>query len=265
MRNQSGDISSTAVPSSGAANWFSGRGGSADLAYDPVSLTFNYHPFEIKASNNQTTTLVWKGSTLTSVHSVILTPGDAPVDVYFDYYPGGKQVRRVSTAALDDKDAGVVKLTADGAAGPGKGTYVALYNDPAVNPYMVEKLTGKRVATIVAGNAYFNPFVWGGVYSFLAEYDSEGRVTSATPIKSRNTKPLDFQWEGNKLKSITERGGAYKREMKYEGNHLAEELIHYGGKTIKINYSYKSGTLTSADSDNDTSLDGRSRKVTFAN
>ena len=76
----------------------------------------------------------------------------------------------------------------DGATGPGRGAWVELFSDPAVNPYMVERLTGKRVATIVAGNPWFHPFVWTEPYSFLAEYDAEGHVSPPSPCTRRKAE-----------------------------------------------------------------------------
>ena len=260
------EIAATPTAAAGAPNWFSGQSQPAGLAYDPVSLAPNFRPFEIKSSKKQTTEFDWKGSSLNSVKTTTLDPGARPVTVYFDYNPGEKGVRRVSMQAFDDKDTGTVKLTAAGAMGAGKGTYVALFNNPGGNPYLIEKLTGRRVGTIVAGNPYFNPFVWTDVYSFLAEYDADGRVKSATPLKGApGAKPLDFQWDGNRLISITERGGDYRRDLHYNGGQLTDETIVSHGKTSKIEYKYNGGRVVEANCGDDFSLDGRSRHVLFGN
>lgn len=268
VRNWLPEITPAAAPAAGGVpNWFSGASNAQGLMYDPVSVTVNGHPFEVKGSKKQTTEFDWQSGVLTSVRTTTLEPGITKFSVFFDYNPGGKGVRRVSADPFDDKgDPGVPKLTASGAVGTGKGTYVVLSNNSLVSPYMLEKLTGKRTATIVAGNPYFSPFEWSGVYSFLAEYDSDGRVKSATPLKgAAGAKPIDFQWDGNKLMAVIERGGDYRRDMKYDGGQLKEEIVVFRGKSSKISYKYNGGHVSEADCEGGASPDGRSRHVTFGN
>jgi hypothetical protein len=151
--------------------------------------------------------------------------------------------------------------------GTGKGAYVALPNHPVVDPLMVERLTAKAVATIVVGNPYFNPFVWDGIYSFLAEYDEQGRVKSARQIgvqPGQAPHEFDFKWDGARLMEIAERGGSgYRRTMTYANNKLASEAISFQGKIAKIEYKYQGDQLVEASSGDDVSIDGRSRHVTF--
>jgi tetratricopeptide (TPR) repeat protein len=261
------EISTAPKPPAGTPNWFSNYNVRPGVMYDPVSLAPNAHPAEVRASKKQTTVFEWSNGVLLAVKTTSMIPGEKPYAVYFDYFPGRKGVRRISTEAFDDKaDPGLPKLTVDGAVGPGKGAWVELFSDPAVNPYMVERLTGKRVATIVAGNPWFQPFVWTDTYSFLAEYDAEGHVKSAKPLHAKDGgKPLDFVWDGDKLLSITERGGEYRRDMKYDGARLMSETVVYRGRTSKINYKYNGERLVEADCDTDLSIDARSRHVTFGN
>ena len=257
----------------GVPNWFSGYNSPPGLFYCPISLMPNAHVSEIRSSRKETATFQWSGANLVSVRTVALEPESSDVSVRFDYYREGKGVRRVSTEPFGDEkpEAQTVNLTADGAVGPGKGIYVALFSNPVVNPYMVEHLTGKRVATLVAGNPYFHPFVWSGVHVFLAEYDSQGRVRSAKEIRQKDSgqRVLDFAWDGNRLMSVTERAtqpgtpGNYRREMHYEGNRLTGEVIHFQGKDSRIDYKYNGDRLIEAECSNDPSIDGRSRKVTF--
>jgi len=267
VQNLLGEISVEPKAPAGMPNWFSNSNVAPGLMYDPVSLAPNFHPSEAKASGKEATLFDWRDGVLLSVKTTSLLPKRAApaASFYFDYFPGHKGVRRVATEPFDEKaDPGLPKLTADGAVGAGKGTYVALFSDPAVNPFLVEKLTGKRVATIVAGNPWFQPFVWTEVHSFLAEYDAEGRVKSAKPLNARGgAKTLDFVWAGNKLISIGERAGDYKREMKYDGDRLMGETVQYRGKTSKIGYKYNGGRLIEADCDVDFSLDQKSRHVVF--
>jgi tetratricopeptide (TPR) repeat protein len=258
--------------STGAPHWFSNNNVAADLMYDPVSLMSNPHPLDIKGSKKDMTTFEWVNGELRAVRTTAQIPGFVPVNIFFDYRPGQKGVRRVGTQDLNEKgDPGLPKLTAEGAAGTGKGTYVVLANDPVIDPLMLAKLTGKQVGTIVSGNAYFNPFIWDDVHVFLAEYDADGHVKSAKAIRGRDAgRVLDFSWQGDLLMGIVERGpragttGEYRREMHYMGNRLLSETVTFRGKTGKISYHYNGDRLAEADSDESASLDGRSHKVTFA-
>ena len=101
---------------------------------------------------------------------------------------------------------------------------------------------------------------------WLEEYDVEGHVKSAKPLHGKDSaKPLDFVWDGDKLLSITERGGEYRRVMRYDGARLIGETVTFRGKTSKITYKYNGDRLVEADCDDDTSIDSRSRHVTFGN
>jgi hypothetical protein len=256
----------------GNPNWFSGYNSPPGLFYCPVSLMPNAHPADVRASKDQTASFQWSAGHLLSVRTSTTKPVASDVTVYFDYSGEGTGVRRVGTEPFADEksDTPNVRLTTEGPVGPGKGSYVELFNDP-VNPYMVERLTGKRVATLVAGNSYFHPFVWSGVHVFMVQYDAQGRVTSAEEIHAKNQGPrvLSFEWDGPRLLSITERGAkpgtpvTYKREMHYAGNRLTDEVIHFQGKDSKIDYKYSGDRLTEAECAVDPSIDSRSRKVTF--
>ncbi len=250
-------------PPSGSPNWFSGYDLPAALFYCPLSLMPNAQPVEVKGSHNETTRFNWNKGQLTSVNTVAQKPDPTDVSVYFEYQPGGKGVRRVGSQPLKETPASeALKFTPQGTIGPGNGVYVTLFNNPVVDPYMIEKLTGKRVGVIVSGNPYFHPFVWLGVHAFLAEYDNQGRVVSAKPLDPKSSDhPLTFTWEGNQLRSVSAPG--YKREIQYSDGHIARENIQANGKNSKIEYKYKDDRLVEVNCDPDPSIDGRSRRVTF--
>jgi hypothetical protein len=247
----------------GTPNWFSGYDSPAGLFYCPLSLMPNAQPTEVKGSHNETTRFNWSNGQLTSVNTVAQKPDQTDVTVYFEYQPGGKGVRRVGSQPLKETPAGeALKFTPQGTVGPANGTYVTLFNNPIVDPYMIEKLTGKRVGVIVSGNPYFHPFVWLGVHAFVAEYDNQGRVISAKPLDPKSSDhPLTFAWEGNQLKSVSADG--YRRDIQYSNGHIARENIQAEGKNSKIEYKYKDDRLVEVNCDPDPSIDGRSRRVTF--
>lgn len=251
----------------GRPNWFSGAPCDEGLMYCPESLMPNVPPASVRASRKQTANFLWQQGALTSVRTETLEQGSSLVTIYFDYYGPNQGVRRVSRDPITDNDpAAPPRLTAAGTVGPAKGVYPALSTDKLVNPWMIEKLTGKRVGVIIAGNPWFHPFVWDGIYEFLAEYDAQGRVVSAQELPSKENRVLDFTWDGNRLMSVVERGrDGYRRDIKYNGAEIVGETIRTQGRTSKIEYKYQGGRLAEADCDADPSLDSRSRHVTFSN
>lgn len=260
-------IKETIPEPEGSVNWFSGYKSRPGSPYCPISLTFNAHVTRVVSANKQTTTFQWNAAQLVQV-GVEQQPGGSRATYYFDYFGDNGGVRRVATEEIRDPPA-VPKFTTNGPVAAGKAVYTAMRNNPTFDPLMVQKLTGKNVATVVVGNPYFNPFAWEGIYMFMVEYDSKGRVKLArqVPVGSQQT-PLhtfEFAWDDNsRLHSITEKGsGNYQRTMNYSGAKLSSELITFHGASAKIEYRYKGDILSEADCGNDPSLDGHSRKVTF--
>jgi hypothetical protein len=257
-------------PAEGNSNWYSGYKSLAGSFYCPVSVMPNPQPAEIKATHKEKTVFKWNNGQLTEVATQIEeagTPGArGDFSAYFDYFKDSRMVRRVAKEPFGERDEpGVPHFTVNGALGGGTGAYVALLNHPVVDPWMVERLMNRRVATIVTGNLYFHPFVWHKIYRFLAEYDDQGHVKSAALLDAKEAFVLDFQWDGPKLMEIMERGGqGYRRTMTYAGDRLESESISVrGGKTAKIKYMYKGDRLTEAECSDDPSIDNRSRHVTF--
>jgi hypothetical protein len=178
---------STEIPEPGGKpNWYSGYKSPADLFYCPISLMPNAHAAEVKASKKQTASFEWSGDRLTAVHTRNLEMGQHDVGIYFDYFKDRGMVRRVAEGNEDPfagpEDPQPPRLTPKGPVGPPPGEYVVLLDYPTVDPVMLHRLTGKSVATIVAGNAYFHPFVWNAVVPFLAEYDDQGRIRPIPPL-----------------------------------------------------------------------------------
>jgi hypothetical protein len=250
----------------GKPNWFSGYKSPPGVLYCPLSLIPNARIVDVKA-RKQTSVYQWNGDQLTTIRTTSQDPMDKESTFYFEYFKNPPGVRRVAAEPFDDakKEAAGPRFTPKGTVGTGTGAYLGLPNYPEIDPLMVERLTGKRVATIVAGNPYFHPFVWNGLYSFIAEYDDQGRVKSARQIADGDlgARIMDFKWDGWKLMEVAERGGDYKRTMTYSGNILMEETIAFRGKVSKIEYKYKGEQLIEANSGEDASIDGRPRHVTF--
>jgi hypothetical protein len=149
--------------------------------------------------------------------------------------------------------------------------FLTLWNSPRLDTRLAYKVTGKRVAVGFSGNHYFHPFAWDAIHMFELDYDDEGRVRHAWELDEPNAPRLDFTWDGKRLMSVVGRAATsgepvvYSRTLNYSGEKLLSETITLAGKTSHIQYKYnKQGVLIEAECDSDPSLDGRSRKVEFA-
>jgi hypothetical protein len=259
--------------SKGVANWFSGYKSPPDVFYCPISLAFSGRPKEVRASHQQTVGYQWQGEELRTIRVENRQPPEKDLAVYFEYYPGKNSVRRVALEAIPElKDPPApVLLQPTGPEGPGPGAYTVLLNHPAADPLAIQKFAGRTVGTVIAGNPYFHPFVWTGVYQFLVEYDDRGRIRWARQIGPKagagpaaSLHNFDFKWDGLRLMEIAEHGtGDYHRSMSYSGGKLVSESISSGRLHASIHYKYNGDRLVEAECGDDPSLDNRSRHVTF--
>jgi hypothetical protein len=151
-----------------------------------------------------------------------------------------------------------------------KSATVLLPNNPLVDPLAIQRINGKNLTLVVAGNRFFNPFVWEKLYYFRLTYDDRGRVSHAQQVTGPGGAPgeqaLDFEWNGMQLTSIRGYVGKtrnYERTMQYQDGLLVSEEIQVQGKPSRIKYSYAANRLVSAEAATDATLDNRNRKVTF--
>ena len=262
---------SAAPPSAsgGTANWMSGMRLSNDVPYCPVSLAFQAHVDHIEASNKMHVAYNWDGDHLRSITPTFDKAEHATGEktVAFAYDAGSSAVnavdyvsaRGISSSDLDEMY---------------KHSAPLLANSPYVDPIAIQRLTGKDITIGVAGNKYFQPFVWDGIHYFRFTYDSRGRVALAREIADPSSAPgdssLEFDWDGWQLTAIrgyrglgNQRRQVYERTMEYQDARLVSEQIQSQGKSWRIKYNYTGGKLTTANCDRDPSLDDRSRQVTF--
>jgi hypothetical protein len=260
-----------AAAEEGDANWLSGKKLPKGVYYCPVSLAFQPQIERIEGSNKFRMEFKWEGARLKSI---------LPVFEKADRVTGEKTI----SFAYDDRfpqvalalDGGDVRLPAS--ADPDdrfKASSMVVLNNPYADPVAIEKLTGRNVTIGVAGNRFFNPFIWERVHYFRLNYDESGRVRQAREIAGPKGAPqdqwLEFEWNGLQLAAIRGYQGAdektraknYERTMQYQDGHLASEEIQAGGKSSRIKYTYNGGRLVSAICDKDTTTDDRSRTVTF--
>ena len=257
---------------SGTPNWLSGRKLPPDVFYCPISLAFQPRIEHIDASGKMKVDYEWNGD-----HLVSITPtfekaekntGEPKITfAYNDKFP---QV--VSAVEGDAHPAAINGADPDDLL---KHSAVVVLNNPYIDPDSVEKLTGKNVSIGISGNRYFEPFVWDHVHYFRFSYDPAGRVGRAIELVDQNGSltgfTLDFEWDGQRLTAVrgfqasdpTHRSKVYDRTLQYEDGRLVAEDISGSGKSSHIKYNYNGGRLASAQCGTDSTLDDRSRQVTF--
>ncbi len=258
-----------AAAAQGTPNWMSGMRLPNDAPYCPASLAFQARVDHIEASNKMRVAFSWDGDRLRSIvptfEKADRATGEKPIGFAYDSsFPSINAVGYGNVAPVASSDADEMY----------KRSAQILSNNPYVDPTAVQGLTGKAIAIGIAGNKYFNPFVWDGIHYFRLTYDSRGRVAQAREIADPSAQPgdsvLEFDWDGLRLDAIRGYQGAanqrrqvYERTMDYQDGRLISEQIQSQGKTWRIKYNYVAGKLSAAVCDRDPSLDDRSRQVTF--
>jgi hypothetical protein len=255
----------------GVPNWLSGMILPAGVFYCPASGAFQPKIDRIAASNKLTVTFDWDGDRLKSITPTfekdIRVTGEQKI--FFGYDEGNAGV---TWAGNVSDPRGPAPSDPDELF---RRSVVRLSNSPYADPVAIQLLTNRNVALGIAGNRYFDPFVWDKVHYFQLTYDDAGRVHQAREISDPRAAPgdqwVDFEWDGWRLTAVRAYQGAdaghrakvYERTLQYQDNRLVSEEVQVQGKTSRIRYNYNGGRLASAVSDRDPSLDDRSRQVTF--
>ncbi|MBA3975740.1 MAG: hypothetical protein C0504_16160 [Candidatus Solibacter sp.] len=257
----------------GEPNWFSGAPVPSGSLYCPISLAFQPRVDRIQASNRLSVRYTWEAGRLKSIvpsfEKAEQPTGEKPF--VFTYHP---RVPHALAVELGDAP----RQTGNEIDSILRATTVLLPNNPYLDAGLIRQLTGRRLAVTVAGNRFFNPFVWERPYMFALDYDERGRVKRAQEIPAASAQPrppvvAEFAWDDYRLASIrvfqqTEGASAppliYERSLRYQQGRLAGEEIRAGGRSSSIKYNWKDGQLVSAECDKDESLDNRSREVFFA-
>lgn len=262
-------LPSIAAPTNAAEgdpNWLSGEKLPKGVFYSPVSLAFGPRIDRIDASNKFHVAFEWDGDRLKSIKPSFENAGHATGEkaISFGYEDHVPQVVWASDA---DEARPPAPADPDEAY---KHAAVLPLNSPFVDPVAVQRITGKNVALAIAGNRFFNPFVWEKLYYFRIAYDDSGRVSRAQqlsgPAGANAEQVLEFEWNGMQLAAIRGYLGTnknYERTLQYEDGRLVAEEIQGQGKPAHIRYNYAGDRLVSADATTDPTLDNRNRKVTF--
>ena len=260
----------SAATSAGAAggdpNWLSGEKLPKGVFYSPASLAFQPRIDRIDASNKFHETFEWDGIRLKAIKPTFENAAHATAEKTISF---GYEDRVPQVVWASDSDEARPPAPADPDEAY-KRSATLLLNSPFVDPIAVQRITGKNLALAIAGNPFFNPFVWEKLHYFRIAYDDKGRVVRAQELSGPTGSPaeqvLEFEWSAMQLTAIRGYLGKtknYERTMQYEDGRLVAEEIQGQGKPSHIKYNYMADRLVSAEAATDPTLDNRNRKVTF--
>jgi len=243
------------------------------LYYDPQSLAFQV-PIDSVTGSKVHTTFNWTNGRLESirttfdddkaaaVYRALVVAGAAdsgavsaassadPGNFFFEYHPTGalREVLSKKSAPAATK-AYIVHVAHDDKGRPiliddDKHPEVVLPDHPYVDPSVLAVVEGAPVTSVIAGNSFFNPFLWDGVHAFTVQYDAQGRAESAQEWNADNL--VRFSWDGNQLVAIRAyRKGSdapyYLRNITYSGSTITGEDYSVNGRSGKIKYIYTNG------------------------
>jgi hypothetical protein len=245
----------------GTPNWFSGRPLPEGIYYCPVSAAFQL-PIDSVAGYKLHMSFQWDGNRLTSITSTFEDekgqqnyramggPGDSPGNFFFRY-GANAQVEVASThkfegaAGLPDlrvvHDAPNPPHLVDDHGLPRVVLRDALQFDPAALSILEGPLS-----TGIAGNPYFNPFIWDGLHYFSLTYDSQGRLATAREWNADNL--VRFTWSDDRLTQIRafrkdSPAPYYQRTISYSGAMIVGESYNQSNRTGQIKYVYSGKVL----------------------
>jgi hypothetical protein len=245
----------------GAPNWFSGLPLAEDIFYCPVSGAFQF-PIDNIQGYKLKMTFQWDGNRLNSITSSFeddkglqsyraLGGPESQGNFFFAYAPSDPQVQVVSTGKFDGPlTLNDLRVAHDAANPPhlvddhGRPR-ILLQDAPQFNPAVLTILEGP-LSTTVAGNPFFNPFIWDGLHYFSLTYDPQGRLDTAREWNADNL--LRFTWSGNRLTEIRAFhkdaiSSYYQRTISYSGTMLTGETYSAGSKAGQIKYVYSGKAL----------------------
>jgi hypothetical protein len=264
----------------GTPNWFSGRLLAEGIYYCPVSGAFQM-PIESVAAYKLRMTWQWEGNRLTAIsaafedekgqqnYHALGGPGEPQGNFFFAYAAAGGQVQTASTRKMDPPAAQPeLRVLHQGPNPPHLVDEhglprIVLRNSAQFDPAVLSILEGP-VATCLAGNAFFNPFIWDGLHYFTLTYDTQGRLASAREWNADNL--VRFTWSGDRLTEIRayrkdSPTPYYQRTISYSGAMITGESYTQGNKTGQIKYVYSGKVLQQAKVEDGGVHDGKTRTV----
>jgi len=246
----------------GTPNWFSGRPLADGIYYCPVSGAFQA-PIDGIQGYKLKMSFQWDRTHLNAIattfddekgsqsYHALGGPGESQGNFFFAYAGSDPQVQAASTHKFD---------------GPVTLSDLRVAHDPATPPHLVDEHGLPRIllqdspqfnlavltllegplSTTVAGNSFFNPFIWDGLHYFSLSYDSQGRISTAREWNADSL--VRFLWSGDRLTEIRafrkdSSTPYYQRTISYSGTMILGETYTEGGKTGQIKYVYSGRVL----------------------
>ena len=130
------------------------------MYYDPTSLAFQPRVSTCEASNKLRLTFEWDGDRLRAIEPALEKNDHATGEKKMSFLYEDR-VPQVAVVGAGGRPAAALGSDPDERF---KRSNVVLLNNPYVDPVAIEKLTGKNVTVGIAGNRFFNPFVWERPY-----------------------------------------------------------------------------------------------------
>jgi len=246
----------------GTPNWFSGKPLADGIYYCPVSGAFQL-PIDSIAGYKLKMSFQWDRSRLVAIttafdddkgaqnYHALGGSSESQGNFFFVYLGADAQVQVASTHRLDGPVAVPELRVAHEAPNPPHLVdehglpRVLLQDSPQFNAAVLTVLEGP-LATGIAGNSVFNPFVWDGLHYFSLAYDSQGRMSSAREWNADNL--VRFTWSGDRLIEIRafrkdSSTPYYQRTISYSGNMIIGESYAQGTRTGQIKYVYSGRVL----------------------
>jgi hypothetical protein len=231
-----------------APNWVSGeRYAPGEVFYDPLSGSFQPHvsvASVVKGPRLTNTEFRWDGFMVQSITtSLVARQGEAALGL------------RTLLALEPVYDQNHLYMSGIGqkanSAGERRISPLRYLNCPDFDPLLAAKFTGRVSTRGWAGNPFFHPFLWDGIFLFDLTYDDLGRIKTATPVvqdvsrpSSPYSEPLTFVWEGDTKRLLAIKGAKYLREMVYDDRgRLVEEKIRHPEGNGKIEYRYRGDSM----------------------
>jgi hypothetical protein len=246
----------------GTPNWFSGRPLADGIYYCPVSGAFQ-PPIDGIAGYKLKMSFQWDRDRLNAIstafddekgsqnYHALGGPGEPLGNFYFGYVGSEPQVQVVSTHKFDSAIAVPALRVSHEVPNPPhlvdeQGLpRILLQDSKQFNPAVLTILEGP-LSTTVAGNSFFNPFIWDGLHYFSLTYDAQGRIGSAREWNADNL--VRFVWSGDRLTEVRafrkdSPNPYYQRTISYSGTMIVGETYTEGSRTGQIKYVYSGKVL----------------------
>jgi hypothetical protein len=243
-------------------NWLSGRPLPEGVYYCPVSAAFQL-PIDSIAGYKLRMSFQWDRNRLTAITSTFDDekgqqnyramggPGDSQGNFFFAYPGTDTQVQAASTRRFEGPVTLPEVRVQHQAPDPPHLVdehglpRIVLRDSPQFNAAVLAALEGP-VATGIAGNSFFNPFLWDGLHYFTLTYDAQGRLASAREWNADNL--VRFAWSADRLTGIQafrkdSPTPYYQRSISYSGAMIAGESYTLGNKVGQIKYVYSGKVL----------------------